>query len=124
MPHAPVRSGLRHERFAYLARQIAPREDDRALIDVLRADFDAQRNTAHFPVVELKAGRLLPIVSTLTPTVSLAVCAQLFDDVTRFFVVVLEDGHDDGLNRRESGRQDQALIVAVHHDDGADHAPR
>ncbi len=39
-----------------------------------------------------------------------------------FFFVVFEDGHDDDLIRRELGRQHEALIVAVDHDDCADHA--
>ena len=37
-----------------------------------------------------------------------------------FFVLLLEDGNDDDLNGRKAGRQNETLIVTVHHDDGAD----
>ena len=39
-----------------------------------------------------------------------------------FLIIIFEDGHDDSLNGREAGRQHKTLVVAVGHDDGADHA--
>ena len=34
---------------------------------------------------------------------------------------MLGDGHDDYLHRRNAGRQHQAVVVPVHHDNSADH---
>src|SRR5262245_16180439 len=48
---------LRHECLASLAGCVAAGQDDRALLDVARADLDAKRDAAHLPVVELEAGR-------------------------------------------------------------------
>ena len=39
-----------------------------------------------------------------------------------FFGIVFVDGHDHHLDGRQAGRQHQALVVAVGHDDGADEA--
>ena len=39
-----------------------------------------------------------------------------------FFVVVLVNWHDDNLEGCQLGRQDQTLVIAVGHDDGADEA--
>ena len=38
--------------------------------------------------------------------------------------VVLGDGDDNDLRRRNARRQDQAVVVRVRHDDRADHARR
>ena len=95
------------------------------LFHVLRADLHAHRHAAHFPVVELEAGlHILPVVHVHTH----ARFAQLRRDALHRFhdggalVCFAEDGHDHHLDRRQTWRQAQALVVPVRHHHRADHA--
>ena len=49
-------AGLRDGRLPFSAGLVAPGQHDRVVRYVLRADLDAQRHAAHFPIVELETG--------------------------------------------------------------------
>src|SRR4030095_15619744 len=51
----------RHRQALLLAR-VAPRDHHRRLLDVLRAELEAQRDAAHLPLGELPAGPLFALV--------------------------------------------------------------
>src|ERR1700677_3606855 len=93
-------------------------------VQVTRAYLNTQRGTSKFPVIELEARRksrafvyvgtdALPLELVLQRVRGSQYAAKL---------LVSSDRHDDYLIGSESGRQDEALIVAVGHDDGADYA--
>ena len=55
-------TGLRDERLAFAAGLVAAGQGNGSFFDILGADLDAQGHAAHFPVVELEAGRDLGAV--------------------------------------------------------------
>jgi len=113
------------ESLALFAGQIAAGQHHGVLFHVARADLEPHRHAAHLPIVELETGvdfvpgvqlhpdargpqRLVHLISQRQHGAALRVLAP--------------DRHDHDLDRRQAGRQHQPLVVAVAHDDGADHA--
>ncbi len=96
------------------------------LFDVLGADLDAHRHALHLVFGKLPAGCMVGIIQ-----LDAEVLAQSGLQLVCFFehaVLVLGDRDHDHLDRRDARRQNQAVVVAVHHDQRADHtrggAPR
>src|SRR5713226_9046019 len=118
-------AGQRRADLPFSARTVAAREDGGLLSDVLGSELDAQGNAAHFPVVELPAGAGAFALVERNANVGLRELRFQFSrgvEDQGFFFVGLVNGNDNDLIGREFRRQDQPLIVAVHHDDGADDA--
>ncbi len=93
--------------------------------DILGSEFHTQGHSAHLPVVEFPAGTLAFALVESHANVDLDQFRLQFargvEDGSLFFVG-LEDRDDDDLIGSKLRRQDQALIVAVDHDDGPNDA--
>ena len=113
---------LQHERLPFLPGLVATRQNHAPFGNILGPKLDPQRHAAHLPVVELEArAHAFALVHRdadfrvhqFGPDPS---CC--FHDLGLLFIA-LEDRDDHSLVRSELGRQDQPLVVPVHHDDGA-----
>ena len=116
---------MRDKGLAFPARTVTAGESDGFLFNILGADLHADRNPAHFPIVEFEAGTDVVAVIHLDANArGFEFLVYTVSDCHYFhlFIFLFENGNDDGLNGREARRQHQPLIVAVSHDDRADHA--
>src|SRR5271156_4317326 len=123
--HSRGNSLLRDERFAFFAGAIAARQHYRAFGDVFGAEFQAQRDAAHFPIVEFEAGAgafaLVELDADSGVHQFLAQPVRAFQD-TGFFFVRLKNRDDYQLDGRQARRENQSLVITMHHDDGANEA--
>ena len=110
----------------FFERAVAPDQRRDAGFEVARAELDAQRHAAHVPLVELEARRLaLALVELDAQAGLLARREQVARSrIEHGRAVAAHDRHDHDLDRRHLRRNAQAAIVAVHHDQRAEHAPR
>ena len=109
------------EREEQLLAVVAPHGDALVVLDVLRADLDAQRHALHLPVGKLPAGGVVGKV-TLDAQPQLGEPVHKLLRLFEHAGLMLRDGEDDDLNGGDLRRQDKAVVVAVRHDDRADHA--
>src|SRR5258706_12642725 len=94
------------------------------VLGIAGADLDAHGHAAQLPVVELEPRALLAPVRTYRPARRPQRALDLADQRRHRHALFLraEDGHDDGLDGRDTGRHTQAGGIAVGHDDAAHHA--
>ena len=106
---------------------VAAHEHALALLDVARADLEAQRHALHLVLGELPAGAVLGQVDLRADARGLDRLEQLLG-LFGHARLVARHWDDHQLDGRDARRQDEALVVAVGHDDRADqaggHAPR
>ena len=102
----------------FLAAVIAAHHHGGAGLDVLRAQLHTHRDAAHLLLGEFPAGGLIGRVD-LRPEHGGQRLAHFLGLLEHAFLV-LRDRDDHHLRGRDVRRQDQAGIIAVHHDDGAD----
>src|SRR5690606_2793306 len=110
-----------------LAVDRTPDEDELLLRHVTRTDLDPERHALALPLVELRARRHpLPRIEVHTHAVvpeRLLRVLRLLENERPFLVPPIDrDDHD--LVRREAGRDDQAGVVPVRHDQAADQPGR
>ena len=98
--------------------------DDAALavLEVARADLDAQRHTAHFVLGALPAHGLVGVVQLRAHIDGEQAGLELLGRLGDLGLLVRRDGNDHRLHGRDARGQDKAVVVAVGHDDRADHA--
>src|SRR6266852_5887994 len=117
--------GARSTDFSFPAWAVAARQDSGLFGNVLGSEFHAQRDSTHFPVIEFPAGALAFSFIESDPDVDFDQLGLQFargvEDGGLFFLR-LENRDDHNLVRSKLRRQDQALIVAVDHDYGANDA--
>ena len=94
-----------------------------SLLDILRADLEAHRNSSHFLVRELPAGALVRIIQSRADPGSAQGILQFAGLIENAFLLLL-DRDDHRLDRRHSRRQFQSAVISVYHDDRADHTGR
>ena len=99
-------------------------EDHLPLGEVAGPQLDPQRHPPHLPVIELPPGRDLGAVVQPDPDRE----GQPAGERPRCRQHLLaglagEDRHDDDLNRGDLGRQHKPPVVAVDHDEAAEHPP-
>ena len=106
----------RHER---LFTGVAAHNDALVFLDILGTDLNADRYAAHFVLGKLPAGGMVGIVEF---DAELG-CKLLFEFVSLFehAGLVMGDRDDHYLDGRDLRRQYQAVVVAVYHDQRADH---
>ena len=109
---------------AVAAGDVAASHCNRAFFDVFGADFDAHGHALDFPFVELKASSEVFALVDFEADRTLPACGDALDGVHHegFLGVVFVDGDDDDLDGGQSRRHNQAVVVAVGHDEGADEA--
>ena len=93
--------------------------------DVLGSQFHAQRDSPHLPVIEFPAGALtFAFIESHTDVGFYQLGLQFARSVEdgHLLFVRLEDGDNHNLTRRKLRREDEALIVAVDHDNGPNDA--
>ena len=95
-------------------------QDALVLLNVLRADLHAQRHALHLVLGSLPAHGLVGVVDLGADAGSLQAVQQGVGGVQNA-VLVHGDGDDHGLDGGDAGGQDQAVVVAVGHDEAADH---
>lgn len=90
-------------------------------LQIARAELDPHGNALHLPLVELPAGGIVRIVER---NAHARFGKPTFQGAARFEHAGLfgSDGHDDRLHGRDDGRQHEAALIAVRHDDAADEA--
>ena len=114
-----------------LLKRIAAHEFHRAVLEIAAAHDDAHGHTLQFVVGKLEARTLVVGVVVLHAD---ALGAQTLGQTAQFlvelrqFAIALINRYDNHLDGREVGRQDEAVVVGVRHDEcahqaGAD-APR
>ena len=91
------------------------------VLNISRTDLDPERNAAHLAVGKLESGALLAVIQTYTHPCFLQAVSQLCSLVQNACLLLL-DRTDHDLHRRDMRRQLQTVVIAVHHDDGADDA--
>ena len=126
------------EQLVYLLAYLVERDGDllavvtahghaHAVFDIAGADLDAQGHALHLVLSALPAEAVVADIDLDTHTGGLYRLVQL-GGLLGDAGLMLRNGHDDDLNGRYLGRQDEAVVVAVSHDDAADdtgrHAPR
>ncbi len=91
---------------------------------IFGANLDAHGNAFDLPLAVLEArGEIVAVVDAVQETAFPARRdAPHRLGHRRALVLVLPDRHDDDLNRRQSRRKDQAVVVRVGHDQRADQA--
>ena len=94
-----------------------------AVLDVARADLQAKREALHLVLGELPARAVLREVDLNADTGLLERLVQLIC-LVHDARLVCRDRDDNELEGRNLGRQHQALVVAVGHDDSADKTGR
>ena len=121
--NALCQPGTWHDLLNFPAGNIPTADHHRTVLQVARPDLDAHRHTLQLPFVELEARCEIVAVIQLDAQV---VCGQFLLDSrgrienSRALGVPLVDRHDDDLDRRQLGRNDKALVIAVRHDHSAD----
>ena len=91
-----------------------------AVLDVAGADLQAHGHALHLPLGKLPAGLLVAVIQ-----LDAGILADLGGQLAALVQhagLVGSHGHDHDLNGRDGRGQDQAVVVAVGHDDGADQA--
>ena len=97
-------------------------EDATIVFDVARADLKTDGHALHLVLAELPARRLIAVVEFDAERL-----CEFIADLARFFqhaLFVLCDGDDHDLDRSDLRREDESVVVAVRHDDRADHTRR
>src|SRR5579859_1498855 len=111
--------GQRGADLAFPAGTVAPGQHGGLLGHVFGTEFHADRNATHFPVVELPARAEAFALVQMHAEVGLdQLRFQVLGGLENaaFFFVGFIDRHDYGLNGGDAWRQNQALVVAVDHD--------
>src|SRR2546425_6201404 len=115
---------LRH---GSLLAVIPASQNDLILLQVLRPDFDSKWHAALFPVVELPSRTVLfPCVDFEADSSRCEWRRKVIDglhDAIAFFGLP-ENRHDGNLSCRQPRRDNDAVVITVCHDEGADHARR
>lgn len=119
------------ERDGKLGARVTAHDRDLLLLQVLGADLKTKGHTAQLPVVELEARGIVIAQIRLGLDTGLLqagrdVLAGVVDEV-KIGLGRLDGqtaGDDDGLIKRDAGREDQTLVVTVDHDHDADRAGR
>src|SRR5260221_4693071 len=111
-----------------LLPRVAPDQDALVLLHVLGSDLEAQGHSAHLPVRILES-RLLGVAIVEVhahpgPAQRLHHLARLGQHGVVPIPLARRDGHHDHLVGRHPRRKDEARVVAVRHDQPADHARR
>ncbi len=121
-------SGKPVERNRLLSAVDTMHQGDVAAGEVLGTDDDAQGHAAQFPVRVLLPGAhpVATVDTQANPCGALAfeTRRRLLHHRGARLVVAARDRDDDDLDRRDFRRKDQAHVVAVRHDHGADGARR
>ena len=125
---APAAAGSSASGVERLLAGVAPDEHRLRLLDVARADLEPERHAPQLPLVELPAGRLVGPVDLDADAgaerASSAPTRPRRDTASLVLRLRARDRDDHHLDRRDPRRQDQAGVVAVDHDERADHAGR
>ena len=107
------------QRYLNLLPRITAADHTPVRLDVLRPDLHTDRNSPHLLLGELPAGTLIRIVH-FHPKAAKPV-SQLVSLIQHaFFFLLNRNDHD--LYRCDPGRQYQARVVAVYHDQRTDQA--
>ena len=95
---------------------VAAHQHALVLLQILGADLQAQRHALHFPLGELPAGGVVAVIQLHAGVLAdlLGQLGSLLGDAG----LVGGDGHHNHLDGGDGRGQDQAVVVAVGHDDG------
>ena len=93
---------------------VAVDSHNRAAVDVPLTDLDAQRDSSHLPVIIFRARAQFSRINLHAETCGFNLLLKLFCRRNHGLGILLHDNRDDyDLNRRNLGRQDKTLVVAV-----------
>ena len=96
------------------------------LLHILWPNLHTKRHAAHLTVSELPARALVRIIHLYSVSCLCKALLQLICLIQHAFLLLLYRYHHN-LDRSDSRRKHQTVVIAVHHDDGADdtgaHAP-
>ena len=115
---------LRHKALAVAAGDVTAGQGNGALFDVFGTDLDAHGYAFDFPFVEFEAGGEVLALVDFESNRTLPAGGDAFDGIHHecFFCIVFVNGHNDDLDGGETWRHDEAVVVAVGHDECADEA--
>ena len=119
LQHLPCYLRQLSESYNSLLTGVAAYQNALTGLDILRSDLNTQRDSAHLLLAELPARALVGIIYLYLEACLLQLAAQLLGLLQNAFLV-LGDRDDHDLRGRDAGRQYQAAVVAVYHDDCAD----
>src|SRR5215216_298365 len=123
--HSRRETHLWDERFSVTSGDITSCQRNRAFFHILGSDLNPHWDAAQFPIVVLETGSQFFTVIHLDANpygLELKEDSICYYHYFAFFCIIFVNGHNDCLNRREFGRHDKALIVAMCHDDRANYA--
>ena len=103
----------------YLLVGIAAHQNGLSCLNILRADLHTQRNALHLAVRELVARSAVGIIYLHTEG-GQSLLHILRSGKDAFLLHLNRNDHH--LGGRHIRRKNQSVVIAVHHDDGADHA--
>src|SRR5256886_5510775 len=117
----PLFQGIQGDNF--LGTIVTSHQHHAIVLYIARPDLHAHGHTAHFPLVELPARRIVTQVHFHTNLAFEHLLYARYLFVNSYFIgLFTPDGDNHNLVRGNTRRQDQARLITMHHDDSTDDA--
>ena len=106
-----------------LLSRISADNHSHTCLDILRSEFDTNRDTAHFLLREFPSRTLLRIIQLHAQS---CFCKRRFDLICllKYALLLLTDRDDHDLCRGNPRRKYKSAVVTVYHNDRTDHTGR